>query len=679
MGEKTPDFSGWATKNNLRCTDGRTILQGAFAHQDKVQVPLVWQHDHDDPSNVLGHTILEDRAFGVYTHGYFNKSSRAQDAREAVRHGDINSLSIYANKLKQRGGDVLHGNIIEVSLVMKGANPGAYIENVTISHDGHREELDEAIIYSGIEFDSGLYHQDDNSDEGDTVATATDTKDSEKTVKEVFDELTEEQKNVVYYMIGEALEESKGGSDNDDDNSDDEAEHSMSKDEFLAHIDKSIQEGIEEMGRNVWSDQNNTETTENGRLSHSQFAEILGRARSEKADSMKEYLAHAANDVLEHRTDADGNEYGMDDISILFPDAKAIQTTPEFIKRRTEWVNVVLTGTKHSPFPKVKTLHADITEPQARAKGYITGKRKKEEVFKLLKRTTGPTTIYKKQKLDRDDVLDITDFDVVIWLQQEMRIMIEEEVARAILVGDGRSALSEDKIKDPEGAVQGEGIRSILHDDELYVTTVQLAANTAPKDMVKAFLRSRTKYRGTGRPTMFISDEVLTDIMLEEDKFGRPLYDSEQALADKLRVSAIVPVEVFEEYEDLIAEFVNLQDYTVGSAKGGELTNFNDFDLDFNQYRYLIETRLSGALTKAKSAVVVRRAQGIQATPTGPTFADNTITIPTVTGVEYLINDEVVTGEVEIDEDTEVTAAPATGYYFAPNTTRSWSFSYTAG
>lgn len=676
MGEQKPDFSGWATKNNLECSDGRTILAGAFAHQDKMRVPLVWQHDHDDPSNVLGHAILENRAFGVFTQGYFNKTSRAKDAKEAVEHGDINALSIFANKLKQRGGNVHHGNIIEVSLVMAGANPGAFITDIHLAHGANGEEYaDEAIIYTGLT----LEHSDnsDNSDEGDTMADGADTQ--EKTVKEIFDELTEEQKNVVYYMIGEAVNEADGGDDNDEA---DDVEHSITTEEFLAHLDQSIQEGIENMGRNTFAQFGNAGAETGTRLSHAQFADIVKQARADKVDSLKHALIDGANNVLAHAVDGAGNEYGIDQIEMLFPDAKALSTTPEFISRRMEWVNEVLSKTKHTPFAKVKTVHADITEPEARAKGYIKGKRKKEEVFSLLKRTTGPTTIYKKQKIDRDDELDITDFDVVVWLQQEMRLMLEEEIARAILVGDGRSALSDDKVKDPAGAPSGDGIRSIFKDDELFASRVALAANVSPKDMVKGIIRSRVNYKGSGKPTLFISDNALTDIMLEEDKIGRALYETEEQLAAKLRVANIVGVEIFDEYEGLLAIMVNLQDYSVGTNKGGEITNFQDFDIDFNQRKLLQETRLSGALTKALSAVVVTRETGTSVVPTAPSFdgPTNTITIPSTTGIDYYVDDEVKTaGAVVITADAEVVARPKSGYFIPANTTRAWSFAYTAG
>lgn len=668
MTERKPDFSGWATKSNLECSDGRTIMPDAFKHQDKARVPLVWQHDHKNAENVLGHADLENRAFGVYARGYFNNSESGKHAKQMVEHGDINALSIFANRLKQRGPNVLHGNIVELSLVMSGANPGAVIDNISISHS-ETGEFD-AVIYTGLE----LSHQDEPNEGADMADDQNQS--SEKTVAEVFEELTDEQKDVVYFMVGEAVAEAEGGSSDDDEM----AQSGITTDEILSHIDDTIKKGLTEMSRNVFDNQDKS-TSNSAVLSHSQFAEIVEEARTTKAESFKDVLLHSSqvSDVLQHDGVA-GTDYGIADISSLFPDAKVLGTTPDFISRRMEWVNVVLTGTKHSPFAKVKTIHADITEPEARAKGYLKGKRKKEEVFKLLKRTTAPTTVYKKQKLDRDDILDITDFDVVVWLQAEIRLMLEEEIARAILVGDGRTSMDDDKIQDPEGAIQGTGIRSILHDDELYAHKVQLAANVSEKDMVKGIIRARTHYRGTGKPTLFISDNALTDIMLMEDKFERAVYETEQALADKLRVSQIVTVDLFDETENLLCMLVNLADYTVGTNKGGEITNFEDFDLNFNQHIYLSETRLSGGLTKVKSAIVVTRALGTKATPTGPSFdGKDKITIPTVTGVEYSIDQEVVTGVVTITEDTEVVAHPATGYFFEPNITDSWTFNYTPG
>lgn len=724
------DFSGYATKAGIKCSDGRTITPDAFKHQDKLKVPLVWQHGHGTANNVLGHAWLEARdsshpdGAGIYTYGYFNDTEAGKNSKSLVQHGDVVSLSIYANGLaeKVRGGlkEVIHGTIREVSLVLSGANPGALIDNVKLEHsDGGIQELeDEAIIYSGLE----LSHADGDDEKDDNVD------ENGETIQEVYDTLTPKQKDVVSIIVGAAMKQSESDiealSHDDPDHVQgvyatmtDKQKHLVSviagaaleqadeeegtvveqeevtpeepvteeadateetpeetpedSDTKVEHTDMNNDEGNlahqegNNMPRNAF-DQNGSTTVDNSHaLSHDAFAAMVETTRKEKGNLRDAFLAHA-------------EEYGITDINLLFPDARALTQTPEFIQRRNEWVSVVLGGTKHSPFAKVKTLLADITEPEARAKGYIKGTRKKEEVFNLLRRTTGPATIYKKQKLDRDDILDITDIDVVNWLKAEMRVMIEEEIARAILVGDGRSTMDEDKVKDPAGAVDGTGIRSILNDDDLYSIKYPLAANVSPKDAVKGLVRARSGYRGTGKPTLFISDAYLTDIMLEEDKFGRPLYETEQSLADKLRVSKIVTVDLFDDTPELFAIMVSLVDYTIGSNRGGELTNFEDFDIDFNQQKYLQETRLSGGLTRPFSAVVVTRAQGTLAEPEAPSFdgTTDTITIPTVTGVSYFdtSDDSELTGDVVITQATEVEARPDEGYYFAPNTNTTWTY-----
>ena len=672
MGDhQEPDFAGWATKNDLKCTDGRIIKSGAFKHMNKVTVPLVWMHQHKDAENVLGHATLEDRAFGVYTYGFFNESDRGQHMKKAVQHGDIVSMSIYANNLTERatraGKEVYHGDIKEVSLVLAGANPGAYIETVGFRHgDGQVDEIDEAIIYTGFE----LMHGDqiekeidmgDKSNKTDEVIEHAEV--TAETIKDVFEGLDDTEKAVVYFMLGDAVERAKaeaakaGG---------DAAEHGdlKNREDFLAHLNDTLKEGFAHMGdetRNLFEKQG--EVTTGGKLSHDGFTDLMKDAK--KAGSFKEaVLAHA-------------DEYGVRDIELLFPDAKAIGA-PEVYSRRMGWVPKVLGGTKHTPFSKVKSVVFDITEEDARARGYIKGNQKKDEVVNLMKRTTGPTTIYKKQKLDRDDLIDIdiTDINVVAWLKAEIRMMLEEEIARAILFGDGRSASSEDKIKDPMGANSGDGIRSIVNDADFYAIKADLPANVSPKDAVKGIIRQRSKWRGTGKPTLFVSDAFLTDIMLEEDKFGRSLYETEAALADKLRVQEIVTVDIIDDLENLFAVVFNPADYSIGTNKGGELTSFEDFDIDFNQHKYLMETRLSGALTKPFSAIVIRRVQGTLATATNPSFdgETNTITIPTATGVIYLINDEPVTGDVVITQSTEVTATADEGYYLAPNTTREWTY-----
>lgn len=657
MGERKPDFSGWASKNDLKCSDGRTIKSGAFKHMDKMQVPLVWMHNHKDADNVLGHAILENRAFGVYTYGFFNQSERGKHMKAAVQHGDIDSLSIYANNLTERatrnGKDVYHGDIKEVSLVLAGANPGAHIEFVNLLHGDGIHELDEAIIFTGL----ALEHSDMPKKEKKMGKKNSETLEhAETTVKDVFDTLTEEQKQVVYFMLGEAVENAEKG----------DVEHgeSLSAEEFLAHVDEKIKEGFAHMETTHNLFERQGAVTTGGKLSHADFSSLMEEAK--KVGKLSDaIIAHAA-------------DYGITDIELLFPDAKAIGA-PEVYSRRMGWVPKVLGGTKHTPFSKVKSIVFDITEEEARARGYIKGNQKKDEVVKLMKRTTGPTTIYKKQKLDRDDLIDIdiTDINVVAWLKAEIRMMLEEEIARAILFGDGRPSSSEDKVKDPEGANSGDGIRSIVHDADFYAIKRTMAANVSPKDSVKEFIRARSKWRGTGKPTLFISDSFLTEIMLEEDKFGRSLYETEKVLADKLRVDEIVTVDIIDDSEDLLAIMVNLSDYSLGTSKGGELTSFEDFDIDFNQHKYLMETRLSGALTKPFSAIVIKRVLGTKVVPTAPSFdgGTNVITIPTVAGVIYTIDDEVVTGaQPAITGVTEVVAVPASNYYFEAGVTREWTY-----
>ena len=559
------DFSGWATKNDILCSDGRTIRKDAFKDNDGKTVPLVWNHSHNDPNNVLGHCVLENRDEGVYTYGTFNDTEQGKNAKSLVEHGDVTALSIWANKLKQNRGDVLHGDIKEVSLVLAGANIGACIDSV-IKHGEESEE--EVVIYSGE--DIVLAHADtttksENKEEDKPMA---DTK--EKTVKDVFDTLTEEQKNVVYALIGQALE-----SNGDDDN----MEHSES-------------EGGNEMKHNVF-DQD--EMNGNDTLSHAEMEAII--ADGKRFGSMKEsFLAHA-------------EEYGIKSIDYLFPEPKTLNNPPEFIKRDMGWVSKVMGTVHHTPFSRIKSMFADITEDEARAKGYIKGKLKKEEVFSLLKRTTTPTTVYKKQKMDRDDVVDITDFDVIAWLKSEMRMMLDEEIARAILIGDGRLSSSDDKINETN-------IRPVVSDDDLYTikSKVTVAANATGADKAKAFIdqviRSRKEYKGSGNPTLFTTEDMVTECLLLEDKIGHKLYKTEAELATTMRVKEIVTVEVMEGLKDKNSKevagiIVNLADYNVGADKGGSVNMFDDFDIDYNQQKYLIETRCSGALVKPYSAITL--------------------------------------------------------------------------
>lgn len=634
------DFSGYATKSGIRCSDGRTIMSDAFKKQDGTQVPLVWQHGHSDVENVLGHAVLENRQDGVYAYGFFNETDKADHARIAVKHGDVNAMSIFASKLIQAQGFVKHGEIREVSLVVSGANPGALIDNVYIRHSDETVESieDEAIIYTGL----SLSHADEGTN---TNSEESNMADNDRTIKDVFDAFNEEQKNVVYFMIGQALEDA--GTAPDDDNLE-QADLS----DFLTH-----EEGFNMINNVFEMAKSDGRIDGEATLSHSQIQSIVKDAS--KHGSLKDsFLAHAG-------------EYGIEDIDLLFPDAKAITNTPEFLSRRMEWVSAVLTGTKHSPFTRIKSVHADITADEARAKGYVKGTMKKEEIFKLLQRKTTPTTIYKKQKLDRDDVLDITDLDVVAWLKGEMRLMLDEEIARAVLLGDNRSFGDDDKIDESH-------IRPIAKDDHMYAHQVTLADGATVADNIEFLIRSRAAYKGSGLPTLFTTQGFMTDMLLVKDKIGRPLFDNQDQLASKLMVSKIVPVEVMEEYEDVVAIYVNLADYTIGTDAGGQLSMFDDFDIDFNQMKYLMETRMSGALTKAKSAIVVNRVPGIAATPVSPSFngETNTISIPTTAGVVYSIEGIEVSGQEVISSDTEVEAKPAEGHYIPSGTVTNWTFVY---
>ena len=570
------DFSGWATKNNIRCSDGRTILKDAFKQHDGQTVPLVWNHQHNESANVLGHAVLENRDEGVYAYCTFNDTEAGKNAKLLVEHGDVTALSIYANQLKQKGSNVMHGTIREVSLVLAGANPGAFIDSV-IRHGEFCD--DEAVIYTGEELT--LQHADDPSDKADKKDKKGDDEvdNNEKTIQDVFDTLNEEQKNVVYALIGQALEDKEM------------AQSAIEENENNIEEDG----GEQEMKHNVFEGK---ETENNDVLSHDAMETILKDAK--RYGSLKEsFLAHAES-------------YGIKDIEWLFPDAKNVNMPPDCIKRDDSYVQKVMRGVHHVPFSRIKSMHANITADEARAKGYIKGNRKKEEVFTLLKRTTTPTTIYKKQKLDRDDVVDITDFDVVAWLKMEMRMMLDEEIARAILVGDGRLSDDDDKINET-------CIRPISKDDDLYCVKASVAAAAAATDddiakaFIKTVIKSRKEYKGSGSPTLFTTEDVITNCLLLEDKNGRVIYDTVDKLATALRVKEIVAVEVMEGAETtvnkvkkpLMAIMVNLVDYYVGADKGGAVNMFDDFDIDYNQQKYLMETRCSGALVKPYSAVAV--------------------------------------------------------------------------
>ena len=581
------DFSGWATRNDLKCSDGRVIRRDAFKHDDGIKVPLVWNHQHNDPRNVLGHAWLENRPEGVYTYGFFNDSESGEIGKILVKHGDICALSIYANQLQQRGCDVLHGEIREVSLVHAGANPGAFIDSM-LKHGENSD--DEAIIYTGMPLylsHSDADKQEDKADDGEKKETSekkddpekkTDS-DEEKTVADVINSMTEEQKNVMYAMIGRAMDDQGESDPESEDNNDDDSKG-----------------GTNTMKHNVFDkDDRQKENV----LVHSDGSEVSSEEISTIFGDIKRY-GSLKDSVLAH---------GIDNVDYLFPDAQTLANTPEFIQRDTGWVKKVMSGVHHTPFSRIKSIFADITEDDARAKGYFKGKLKKEEVFGLLKRTTTPTTVYKKQKMDRDDVVDITDFDVVAWLKSEMRMMLDEELARAYLIGDGRLASSDDKINE-------QNIRPILKDEELYTiqATVSVQSSATEDDKAREFIRTaikaRKNYKGSGQPTLYTTEDILTDCLLLTDTTGRDLYTDVAQLAKKLRVNEIVTVPVMEGVNGknggaLMGIIVNLADYNVGADRGGAVNMFDDFDIDYNQQKYLIETRCSGALIKPYSAIAL--------------------------------------------------------------------------
>ena len=594
---KAYDFSGWATKANVRCSDGRTILNNAFKDCDGKTVPLVWNHQHDDPNNILGHALLRNRGDGVYAYGYFNSSESGQAAKILVEHGDISSMSILANHLTQQGNNVVHGIIREVSLVLAGANPKACIDDVVahgdivdiIAHGETGESYSRIRFYEPISLEHGeleddpvpedesasIMHAEDQKEEK-TMATEPEKKsESEETVADVFNTLSDKQKQVVYALIGQAIEDSADSGEDDEEDEDDNTEG-----------------GNNTMKHNVFDQQNDRQ---DDILTHSEIKTIISDAK--RFGSMKE-------SVLQH-----AEEYGIQQIDYLISDPKATSPIPEFIQRDMGWVSDVMGAVHRVPFSRIKSLFADITEDEARAKGYLKGKLKKEEVFGLLKRTTSPTTIYKKQKMDRDDIVDITDFDVVAWLKKEMRTMLDEEIARAVLIGDGRLASSDDKINE-------QCIRPVYKDAELFAlkSLITVSGTATPDDKAKAFIRAAIKarkdYKGSGNPVLYTTEDFLTDMLLLTDATGRDLYDSVEKLAKKLRVSKIVTVPVMEGVVDddgnaLMGIIVNLADYSIGADKGGAINMFDDFDIDYNQQKYLIETRCSGALTKPHSAIVL--------------------------------------------------------------------------
>lgn len=597
------DFSGYATRNNIKCSDGRVIMRDAFKDNDHKKVPLVWQHDHMSPDNVLGHAMLENREDGVYAYGCFNDTPSGLNAKELVKNGDVRALSIYANKLKQDGANVIHGAIREVSLVLAGANPGAYIDTVMVHSDGD-EETEDAEICFNLNSNPVIYHSDeaddgdDSNDKMDDSIAHADKADEKgkdmadnntgsdgKTVQDVIDSMTDEQKNVLYTLVGMAA-------------------------------DGSLDESGADMKHNAFEDEDDT-------MAHSiDFDEILRDAK--RCGSLRDsVMQHGLEDVsyadyLEH-----GNAtYGIDQIDTLFPDFKSLNTPPAFVSRNMDWVKVVMNSVSHTPFSRIKSVFANITADEARARGYTKGKKKLEEVFTLLKRTTTPQTIYKKQKFDRDDVIDITEFDVVAWVKGEMRMMLDEEIARAVLIGDGRSDSSDDRIFPTN-------IRPVWQDDTFYTIRAQVdtkgmtTEEAKTEAVIKAIIRARKNYKGSGNPVFYTTEDVLTDMLLLENQIGDVKYKTKDELANRLRVSDIVTVEVMEGQTrkgdttkgdvaasatkdlNLVGLIVNLKDYNVGADKGGAVSMFDDFDIDYNQQKYLIETRCSGALIKPYAAISV--------------------------------------------------------------------------
>lgn len=582
MGKPDYDFCGWATRTNVKCSDGRTIMTGAFNDMNGKKVPLVWNHDHENLRSVIGHSLLEVRPEGVYCYNKLNDSSDGNEARIRVNNGDLDSLSIYANQIKQKGGNVIHGNIREVSLVLAGANPGAYIDTV-ITHSDDCDE--EAIIYnseiihsvSEEDSDSEEIAHADGDDKGDTES---DDSSDDKTVGEVIDSMTDEQQEVLFALIGQVL-------DNDSDDNDNSEEGDNVK-------------------HNIFDAESTVEDTE---LVHSALNDIIAEAQT--GYSMKRVY----NDYLESHTEEapairHAATYGVDPVDMLFPEPKAMSTTPEFIQRDMGWVSKLMGSVHHTPFSRIKSVFADITEDDARARGYIKGKLKKDEVFTLLKRTTTPTTIYKRQRMERDDMIDITDFDVVAWLKSEMRMMLDEEIARAVLVGDGRSTASDDKINE-------QNIRPIWTDEDLYtIKATFTTASDAAKDaeaFIDTAIRSRKDYKGSGNPILFTTEDDLTEMLLLKDQLGHYMYNSVTELATRLRVREIVTVEVMESLTRQVISkthtlrgiIVNPIDYNIGADRGGAVSMFDDFDIDYNQQKYLIETRCSGALIKPFSAIAI--------------------------------------------------------------------------
>lgn len=616
MGRR-PDFSGWATKNDLLCADGRIIRRDAFKDNDGQTVPLVYMHQHHDPLNVLGHCELENRPEGVYCYGFFNDTESAQHIRSAMEHGDITSLSIYANKLVQKGNNVLHGAIREVSIVLAGANPGAYIDNPVLVHgegtenESYEDDLTEAIIYADSDIE--LYHADDfdeeDADEDDYESEDEDMND--KSVQDIIDTMDDDQLEAMYYVVGAALEDQAAEYENDEDAEDEGDYDEEDIDGEDAEDEEDYDDEDDDMRHNVFEG----DYYEGDYLSHDDMKMIIDDAQ--RMGSLRDAVnAHMENGVLMHanygdlidKTDtsagvtyATGNStYGLNDMDMLFPEFRNLNNPPEWIRRPADWVAEFFSNVHRTPFSRIKSQFADLTEDAARAKGYLKGHMKKEQVFSLLKRTTDPQTIYKKQKLDRDDVVDITDFDVVAWIKSEMRGQLDEEIARAALIGDGRIGSDDDKISEDH-------IRPVLTDNQLF--TIRHYCSGTPRSVINSMIKARKNYRGSGNPIGYVSTDILNDLLLMTDQMGRDLFKSVNELATKCRVRKFTEMEQMEglKYKgfDVLAIILNPNDYNIGADKGGAVSLFDDFDIDYNQMKYLIETRCSGALTKPFSAIVV--------------------------------------------------------------------------
>lgn len=603
MPKKDYDFGGWATKYGIKCADGRTLMHGAFKGNDGQSVPIVWNHGHKDISDVIGHGVLKETKQGVYIKGVFNNTEHGKQAKELVHSGDITSLSIYANKLTQQGNNVIHGVIREVSLVLAGANPEARIEEV-LEHseqDGMSAEIyysceaeNDNITVDNIPEDSALEHNDENSEDGqpnndDVQHAAEEGAGKEETVADVFNSMSDKQKTVVYALIGQAVADAK---------------------EEVSKENKGVNEMPNNVSHNAFDDANKgaQDTPEVKELTHAEFKDIIEEAKAGATGSLKKaFIAHGFDGI----NTEEYLQHGITDVGNLFPEYKAISSEPEVISRKMGWVSKVMSAVHHTPFARVKSTAFNITADEARAKGYVKGSQKVEEVVSAIKRTTDPQTVYKLQKMDRDDVIDITDFDVLAWLKKEMRLMLDEELARAFLIGDGRLSTDEDKISP-------EHIRPVYGDNDVYTIKKSLSRSAGMtdgafhKELIRTIIRARKEYKGSGNPSLYITEDALTEMLLIEDTNGRMIYESVEKLATVLRVSEIVAVEVMAGQSrtdtdgnelDLIALLVNLRDYNVGADKGGAVNMFDDFDINFNKYEYLIETRCSGALVKPYSAI----------------------------------------------------------------------------